>query len=161
MLYIMLTYLMLLYLMLFVCIMLLFSIYFCKCFLFSCFVFVYCHMVCLFHVLTCTMHSAFNLLVFHNSMFTSLLLFFYLWWKDYVLAGEIALRNTHYYYYYYIECLFWLSLFFCVLILTIFLWLQQWLVCRHCLFMFLNKHYSHWCGVCDVVVLECCQFDFL
>ena len=55
-----------------VCIMLLFSIYFCKCFLFSCLVLVYCHIVCLFHVLTCTMHSAFNLLVFPNSMFTSL-----------------------------------------------------------------------------------------
>ena len=38
-----------------------------------CFVLVYCHIVCLFHVLTCTMHSAFNLLVFPNSMFTSLL----------------------------------------------------------------------------------------
>ena len=38
--------------------------------------FSYCHIVCLFHVLTCTMHSAFNLLVFPNSMFTSLLLFF-------------------------------------------------------------------------------------
>ena len=53
-----------------------FSIYFCKYFLFSCFVLVYCHIVCLFYVLTCTMHSAFNLLVFPNSMFTSLLLFF-------------------------------------------------------------------------------------
>ena len=51
-----------------------FDIDFCKCFLFSCFVLVYCHIVCLFHVLTCTMHSAFNLLVFPNSMFTSLLL---------------------------------------------------------------------------------------
>ena len=51
-------------------------IYFCKCFLFSCFFLVYCHIVCLFHVLTCTMHSAFNLLVFPNSMFTSVLLFF-------------------------------------------------------------------------------------
>ena len=30
--------------------------------------------VCLFHVLICIMHSAFNLLVFPNSMFTSLLL---------------------------------------------------------------------------------------
>ena len=36
---------------------------------FSCFVLVYCHIVCLFHVLTCTMHSAFNLLIFPNSMF--------------------------------------------------------------------------------------------
>ena len=52
-----------------------FAIDFCKCFLFSCFVLVYCHIVCLFHVLTCTMHSAFNLLVFPNFMFTSLLLF--------------------------------------------------------------------------------------
>ena len=43
---------------------------------FSCFVLVYFHIVCLFHVLSCTMHSAFNLLVFPNSMFTSLLLFF-------------------------------------------------------------------------------------
>ena len=33
--------------------------------------------VCLFHVLVYIMHSAFNLLVFPNSMFTSLLLFFY------------------------------------------------------------------------------------
>ena len=33
--------------------------------------------VCLFHVLICIMHSAFNLLVFPNSMFTPLLLFFY------------------------------------------------------------------------------------
>ena len=32
-----------------------------KCFLFSCFVLVYCHIVCLFHVLTCTMNTAFNL----------------------------------------------------------------------------------------------------
>ena len=55
-----------------------FCIYFCKCFLFSCFVLVYCHIVCLFHVLTCTMHSAFNLLFFHNSMFTSLLLLFFI-----------------------------------------------------------------------------------
>ena len=52
-----------------------FPIYFCKCFLFSCIVLVYCHIVCLFHALTCTMHSAFNLLVFPNSMFT--LLFFF------------------------------------------------------------------------------------
>ena len=52
-----------------------FAIYFCKCFLFSCSVLVHWHIVCLFHVFTCTMHSAFNLLVFHNSMFTSLLLF--------------------------------------------------------------------------------------
>ena len=49
-----------------------FSIYFCKCFLLSCFDLVYCHIVCLFHVLTCTMHSALNLLFFPNSMFTPL-----------------------------------------------------------------------------------------
>ena len=44
----------------------------CKCFLFSCFVFVY------FIFLICIMHSAFNLFVFPNYMFTSLLLFFLL-----------------------------------------------------------------------------------
>ena len=53
-----------------------FPIYFCKCFLLS--FFVYFHIVCLFHVSTCTMHRDFNLLVFPNSMFTSLLLFFFL-----------------------------------------------------------------------------------
>ena len=37
---------------------------------------VYSHIVCLFHVLICIMHSAFNLLVFPNSMFTSLLFFY-------------------------------------------------------------------------------------
>ena len=42
----------------------------CKCFLFSCFVFVY------FIFFICIMHSAFNLFVFPNYMFTSLLLFF-------------------------------------------------------------------------------------
>ena len=73
-----------------------FSIYFCKCFLFSCFVLVYCHIVCLFHVLTCTMHSAINLLVFPNSMLTSLLFFIFFIER---LSGEIALINTHYYYY--------------------------------------------------------------
>ena len=41
----------------------------CKCFLFSCFVFVY------FIFLICIMHSAFNLFVFPNHMFTSLLFF--------------------------------------------------------------------------------------
>ena len=50
---------------------------FCKCFLFSCFVLVYGHIVCLFHILICIMHSAFNLLVFPNSMFTALLFFIY------------------------------------------------------------------------------------
>ena len=42
----------------------------CKCFLFSCFVFVY------FIFIICIMHSAFNLFVFPNYMFKSLLLFF-------------------------------------------------------------------------------------
>ena len=46
-----------------------FSIDFCKYFFFSCFVLVYCHIGCLFHVFICIMHSAFNLLVFPNSMF--------------------------------------------------------------------------------------------
>ena len=45
-----------------------FAIDFCKCFLFSCFVFVY------FYFFICIMHSAFNLFVFPNHMFTSLLL---------------------------------------------------------------------------------------
>ena len=78
-LYIML-YIMLAYLMLFaaltnaVCLnntSIFFVIDLCKCFLFSCFVFVY------FIFLICIMHSAFNLFVFPNYMFTSLLLFFY------------------------------------------------------------------------------------
>ena len=43
----------------------------CKCFLFSCFVFVY------FIFLICIMHSAFNLFVFPNYMFTSLLFFYF------------------------------------------------------------------------------------
>ena len=43
----------------------------CKCFLFSCFVFVY------FIFLIFIMHSAFNLFVFPNYMFTSLLLLFF------------------------------------------------------------------------------------
>ena len=86
--YIVLAYLMLLYLMLFVCVMLLFfAIDFCKCFLFSWFVLVYWNIVCLFHVLICFMHSAFNLLVFHNSMFTPLLLIF-------LLKGLCALRRN-------------------------------------------------------------------
>ena len=50
-----------------------FAIDFCKCFLFSCFAFVYLHIVCLFHFFICIMHSAFNLFVFPNSMFTPLL----------------------------------------------------------------------------------------
>ena len=46
------------------------------------------------------MHCAFNLLVFPNSMFTPLLLylFVFIYWKGYVLSGEIALKNNHYYY---------------------------------------------------------------
>ena len=48
----------------------LFFIDLCKCFLFSCFVLVY------FIFFICIMHSAFNLSVFPNYMFTSLLLFF-------------------------------------------------------------------------------------
>ena len=35
------------------------------------------------------MHSAFNLLIFPNSMFIPLLFLFY--WKDYVLSGEMEL----------------------------------------------------------------------
>ena len=42
-------------------------------------------------------HSAFNLLVFPNYLFT---LFFALLMKGYVLSGEIALKNNHYYYYF-------------------------------------------------------------
>ena len=55
-----------------------FAIDFCKCFLFSCFVFVYRHIVCLFNFFISIMHSAFNLFVFPNSMFTPLLLLFFL-----------------------------------------------------------------------------------
>ena len=51
----------------------LFVIDLCKCFLFSCFVFVY------FIFFICIMHSASNLFVFPNYMFTSLLLFFFLY----------------------------------------------------------------------------------
>ena len=39
----------------------------CKCFFFM-------HCLCLFHFFICIMHSAFNLFVFPNYMFTSLLL---------------------------------------------------------------------------------------
>ena len=42
----------------------------CKCFLFSCFVLVH------FIFFICIMHSAFNLFVFPNYMFTSLFVFF-------------------------------------------------------------------------------------
>ena len=79
-----------------------FSIDFCKCFLFSCFVFVYWHIVCLFIFFIPIMHSAFNLFVLPNSMFTPLLLLFcFSIWKGYEFSGEIALKNNHYYYYYY------------------------------------------------------------
>ena len=71
-LYIMLAYLMLLYLMLFVCIMLLF----CHLFLQMLFVFMLC-LGLLTHglfvsCLICIMHSALNLYVFPNSMFSPL-----------------------------------------------------------------------------------------
>ena len=75
-LYIML-YIMLAYLMLFAALsnaVCLYNASFCKCFLFSCFVLVYLHIVCLFQILICIMHSAFNLLVFPNSMFTPIFL---------------------------------------------------------------------------------------
>ena len=49
----------------------------CKCFLFSCFVFVY------FIFLICIMHSAFNLFVFPNYMFTLLLLFLFCFFYTY------------------------------------------------------------------------------
>ena len=70
------------------------------------FIFMLC--LCLFHFLVCIMHSAFNLFVFPNYMFTSLLLFLllcfyffiYFLWKGCELSGEIALKNNHYYYYY-------------------------------------------------------------
>ena len=86
MLHIMHAYLMLLYLMLFLCIMLFLAIDFFECFLFSCFVLGYCHIVCLFKILFCIMHSAFNLLVFLISCSNRYLL------NGYVLSGEIALR---------------------------------------------------------------------
>ena len=47
-----------------------FAIEFCKFFLFSCYILVYRHIVCLFHVLICIMHSVSNLLVCPNSMLT-------------------------------------------------------------------------------------------
>ena len=40
------------------------AIDFCQCFSFSCLVLGYWHIVCLFQMLFCIMHSAFNLLVF-------------------------------------------------------------------------------------------------
>ena len=47
-----------------------FAIDFWKWLLFSCFVLAYRHVVYLFQVLFCIMHSVFNMLVFPNSMFT-------------------------------------------------------------------------------------------
>ena len=49
-----------------------FAIVFCKCFLFSRFVFVYGHIVCLFHFFHLHRAQCFSLYVFPNSMFTSL-----------------------------------------------------------------------------------------
>ena len=51
--------------------------------------------VCLFEVLFCIMYSAFNLLVFPNSMFTPLLLLF----ERAMCYGKTALNNNNYYYY--------------------------------------------------------------
>ena len=49
--------------------------FFCHRFLQMLFIFMLCP--CLFHFFICIMHSAFNLFVFPNSMFTSLLFFLY------------------------------------------------------------------------------------
>ena len=74
------------------------------------------------------MHSAFNLFVFPNYMFTSLLLFCF--FVIFFMKGEIALKNNHYYYYYYLiiflfnsQIDYW-SVYLCVLTP-----LQQWLKC--------------------------------
>ena len=87
-------YIVLAYLMLFaaltnavVCIMLFFVIDLCKCFLFSCFVFVY------FSFLICIMHSAFNLFVFPNYMFTSLLFFVYFYFLFLDIFYERAMSS--------------------------------------------------------------------
>ena len=60
------------------------------------------------------MRSAFNLFVFHNSMFTQFLMC-----KGYVLSGEVALKNNHYYYDVYILSFFIKIVFqlFCVCLL--------------------------------------------
>ena len=50
----------------------------CKCFLFSCFVFVYFHMNDCSFLFFCIMHSAFNMFVFPNYMFTSLFCFVFI-----------------------------------------------------------------------------------
>ena len=47
--------------------------------------------LCLFHFLICIMHSAFNLFVFPNYMFTSLLLFFVVFFKD--IFYEMAMSS--------------------------------------------------------------------
>ena len=54
-----------------------------------------------FFLLICIMHSAFNLFVFPNYMFTSLLLlfFFLLFFYERSMSSpeKIALKNNHYY----------------------------------------------------------------
>ena len=65
-----------------------------KWFLFSWFVLGYWNLVCLFKILSCIMHSALNLLVFLFYVHTGFLML------DYVLSGEIALKNINYFYYY-------------------------------------------------------------
>ena len=58
--------------------------------------FIFMLFLCLFHFFfICIMHSAFNLFVFPNYMFTSLLFFFFIFFiKGYELSGEIALKIT-------------------------------------------------------------------
>ena len=46
-------------------------------------IFMLCH--CLFHFLICIMHSAFNMFVFPNYMFTSLSSLFFVFFKRYFL----------------------------------------------------------------------------
>ena len=43
-------------------------------------IFMHCH--CLFHFLICIMHSAFNMFVFPNYMYTSLSSLFFAFFKD-------------------------------------------------------------------------------
>ena len=69
------------------CFFLYFVIDLCKCFLFSCIVFVY------FIFLICIMHSAFNLFVFPNYMFTSLLLFVYVYFFNINIFDERAMSS--------------------------------------------------------------------
>ena len=54
-----------------------FAIDFCKCFLFSCCLCLLTHSLFISFFIS-IMHSAFNIFVFNNSMFTPLLLFFYM-----------------------------------------------------------------------------------